>query len=90
MARKAHTKGGNGDIIFDYEKGTAKMYLRNTSTPEKIKHFEQELSFLSKICENPISHIVEVIKVNINAENINESYVEMKKYDGSLYDIQSP
>jgi len=89
MARKAHAKGGNGDIIFDYEKGTAKKYLRNTSAPEKITRFKRELSFLSSICKNPIPNIVEVIGVNINEQNISESYIEMKKYDGSLYDILS-
>jgi len=87
MARKADAKGGNGDVYFDCEKRTAKKYLRNVSTPEKIARFKQELIFLSKICENPIPNIVEVIAVNIDEDDIKKSYIEMKMYDGSLYDI---
>ena len=30
MARKADVKGGNGDVVFDTETGTARKYLRNS------------------------------------------------------------
>ena len=36
MARKADVKGGNGDVVFNAETGTARKYLRNTSTAEKV------------------------------------------------------
>lgn len=44
MARKADVKGGNGDVVFDTETGTARKYLRNTSTVEKVARFKRELA----------------------------------------------
>lgn len=87
MVRKADAKGGNGDIVFDNTMGTATKYLRNTSTSEKISRFKRELEVLLKIREESIPNIVEVIDVNIDEDNVRQSYVKMKKYDGSLYDI---
>lgn len=87
MARKADVKGGNGDVVFNAETGTARKYLRNTSTAEKVSRFKRELAVFQELCKNPVSNIVEVTDVHINEEKISESYVEMKKYDGSLYDI---
>ena len=87
MARKADVKGGNGDVVFNAETGTARKYLRNTSTVEKVSRFKRELAVFQELCKNPVPNIVEVTDVHINEEKISESYVEMKKYDGSLYDI---
>ena len=36
MARKADVKGGNGDVVFDAETGTARKYLR--ATPHKYQN----------------------------------------------------
>ena len=44
MARKVDVKGGNGDVVFDTETGTARKYLRNTSTVEKVARFKRELA----------------------------------------------
>ncbi len=87
MARKVDAKGGNGDVIFDLEKGTAKKYLRNTSSKDKVQRFEKELNLLDEISTLDIPNIVKVQNVFISDERIQESYVEMKKYDGSLYDL---
>lgn len=87
MARKVDAKGGNGDVIFDLEKGTAKKYLRNTSSKDKVQRFEKELTLLNEISTLDIPNIVKVQNVYISDERIQESYVEMKKYDGSLYDL---
>lgn len=87
MTRKADVKGGNGDVVFDLETGTARKYLRNTSSLEKIERFKRELSAFQELCKNPIPNVVEIIDVCIDKNNITESYIEMKKYDGSLYDI---
>lgn len=87
MARKADAKGGNGDVIFDLERGTAKKYLRNTSSADKVQRFERELKLLDGISVLEIPNIVKVQKVYISTEKITDSYVEMKKYDGSLYDL---
>lgn len=87
MVRKVDVKGGNGDIVFIPETGTARKYLRNTSTPEKIARFKRELGVFQELCKNPIPNVVEIMDVHIAESNIAESYVEMKKYDGSLYDI---
>lgn len=87
MARKADVKGGNGDVVFNAETGTARKYLRNTSTAEKVARFKRELTVFQKLCKNPIPNIVEVTDVHIDESNISESFIEMKKYDGSLYDI---
>lgn len=87
MARKADVKGGNGDVVFNAETGTARKYLRNTSTAEKVSRFKRELSVFQELCKSPIPNIVEITAVHIDDNNISESYVEMKKYDGSLYDI---
>ena len=87
MARKADVKGGNGDVVFNAETGTARKYLRNTSTAERVSRFKRELNVFQELCKNPIPNIVEITDVHIDEERISESYVEMKKYDGSLYDI---
>ena len=87
MARKADVKGGNGDVIFDLENGIARKYLRNTSSVDKVQRFEKELKLLKEISTLKISNIVQVQNVYISSEKIQDSYIEMKKYDGSLYDI---
>lgn len=87
MARKADVKGGNGDVIFDLENGTAKKYLRNTSSIDKVQRFEKELKLLNQIGILKIPNIVKVQNVYISSDKIQDSYIEMKKYDGSLYDI---
>lgn len=78
MARKADVKGGNGDVVFDTETGTARKYLRNTSTVEKVARFKRELAVFQELCKNPIPNVVEVTDVYINEDKIAESYVEMK------------
>ena len=87
MARKADVKGGNGDVIFDLENGIARKYLRNTSSVDKVQRFEKELKLLKEISTLKISNIVQVQNLYISSEKIQDSYIEMKKYDGSLYDI---
>lgn len=87
MVRKADVKGGNGDVVFDIDTGTARKYLRNTSSAEKISRFKQELAVFQELCKHPLPNIVEITNVHIDDNNITESYVEMKKYDGSLYNI---
>ena len=87
MARKVDVKGGNGDVVFDTKTGTARKYLRNTSTAEKVIRFKRELAVFQELCKNPIPNVVEVTDVYIDEDKVAESYVEMKKYDGSVYDI---
>ena len=41
MARKADVKGGNGDVVFDTETGTARKYLR-IRLPLKKSHASNE------------------------------------------------
>ena len=77
MARKADVKGGNGDVVFDAETGTARKYLRNTSTAEKVTRFKRELAVFQELCKNPIPNVVEVTDVYIDEDKIAESYVEM-------------
>ena len=84
LKKKVDVKGGNGDIIFN-EDGTATKYLRNKSSKEKIERFKKELSVLDLLSKKGIPNIVEIIE--INTDDIDNSYVKMKKYDGSLYDI---
>lgn len=86
MAKKPDAKGGNGDIIYT-STGTARKYLRNTSSPDKVLRFKRELEVLQEMCKNPISNIVEVVDVHWGESKSDPSYVEMKKYDGSLYQI---
>lgn len=86
MAKKPDAKGGNGDIIYT-DAGTARKYLRNTSSPDKVLRFKRELEVLQEICKNPIPNIVEVVDVHWGESKDDPSYVEMKKYDGSLYQI---
>ena len=76
MARKADVKGGNGDVVFDAETGTARKYLRNTSTAEKVTRFKRELAVFQELCKNPIPNVVEVTDVYIDEDKIAESYVE--------------
>lgn len=45
MARKADVKGGNGDVVFDTETGTARKYLRNTSTLKKSHASNENLLY---------------------------------------------
>ncbi len=87
MERKYDAKGGNGGIVYNREAGTIKKYLRNTSSKDKIPRFRRELEVFREICKNNIPNVVEVIDVYIDEKNFLESYVEMKMYEGSLYDI---
>ncbi len=87
MARKADVKGGNGDVVFNTDAGTARKYLRNTSTSEKVSRFNRELHVFRELCIKPIPNVVEIMDVHIDEEKVSESYIEMKKYDGSLYDV---
>ena len=87
MARKADAQGGNGNVYFDHEKGTARKYLRNTSSPDKALRFMQELDVLKEIESQSIPNIVKIENVFLDKDKIAESYIEMKKYDGSLYDL---
>ena len=84
--KKVDAKGGNGNIFFDTEEGTATKYLRNTSSKEKIERFKREQIVLSEIAMHQISNIVEILEVHID-ENINESFIKMKKYDGDLSNL---
>lgn len=87
MGKKPDKQGGNGDIIFIEETGTVRKYLRNTSSKDKIPRFKRELEIFQEICRNPLPNVVKVIDVHIDEIKFTNSYVEMVKYDGSLYDI---
>ena len=87
LSRKVDKKGGNGDVVFNYEANTARKYLRNTSSKEKIKRFSRELEVLRNVQSSPIPNVVQIINVNIDEKEISESYIEMKKYDGTLDDL---
>lgn len=87
MKNKVDIRGGNGDIIFDVESGTAKKYLRNNSSKEKLKRFERELQTFRLMQERNIPNIVTIIDVYIDETDISNSYIEMEKCDGCLYDI---
>ena len=87
MGKKPDKQGGNGDIIFIEETGTVRKYLRNTSSKDKIPRFQRELEIFQGICRNPLPNVVKVTDVHIDENRFTDSYVEMVKYDGSLYDI---
>lgn len=87
MANKLVIQGGNGNIEFNNEFGTARKYLRNTSSKDKIPRFKRELEVFQELCKTPVPNVVEVTDVYIDEDDFLKSYVEMKKYDGSLYDI---
>lgn len=87
MGKKPDKQGGNGDIIYIEETGTVRKYLRNTSSKDKIPRFKRELEIFQEICRNPLPNVVTVIDVHIDENRFTDSYVEMVKYDGSLYDI---
>lgn len=83
----ADAKGGNGDVFFDLENGTATKRLRNTSSPEKIQRFKKELDVLDNFRTIEIPNIVKVEYVHIDEKRIQDSYVIMKKYDGPLSEL---
>ncbi len=86
MARKADVKGGNGDVVFDTETGTARKYLRNTSTVEKVARFKRELAVFQELCKNPIPNVVEVTDVYIKAlEELLNTYPDFELIQ-KLYD----
>lgn len=86
MATITKEKGGNGDVFLDAESGTAKKKLRNTGK-EKIERFKRELAVLREISPEEIPNIVEVREVYIDENKVTDSYILMKKYDGSLYNL---
>ncbi|MBS3987300.1 MAG: protein kinase family protein [Erysipelothrix sp.] len=88
MNKKADRIGGNGDIFFT-DVGTAKKFLRNTSSIEKIQRFSKELNVVEELSKSKIPNIVEIVGVNIDNNNIKNSYIEMKRYDGSLSELLS-
>ena len=79
-------KGGNGDIHLDFEKGTATKYFRNISSQEKISRFTQELHVVKELSNKHLANLVEILEVKID-EKIKNSYIVMKLYDGTLYDL---
>ena len=87
MKRHRDVKGGNGDIFFDETEQTATKFFRNTSSKERIDRFKRELEIAQELHINNVPHIAEVLEVYIDEEVITNSYIKMKKYDGSLYDI---
>jgi Protein kinase domain. len=89
MKKKPDISGGNGNVFFDMENQTATKYLRNTSSIERIERFKLELMVLKELSTQPIPNIVEIVEVNIDETNITNSYITMKKYDGSLSDLFS-
>ena len=76
MARKADVKGGNGDVVFDTETGTARKYLRNTSTVEKVARFKRELAD-----DHPLKQIYEKRLNTINR------YVKRGTLDADLAEV---
>ena len=87
MGRKPDAKGGNGDIYFDSNTNTATKFLRNTSTKERRERFIQELRVLETLSKENIPNIVKVLEVHIDEDVPKESFIKMKKYDGSLQDL---
>ncbi|VYT61606.1 Serine/threonine-protein kinase PknK [Clostridium paraputrificum] len=89
MTKKPDVSGGNGNIFFDLENQTATKYLRNTSSKERIERFKQEQRVLKELSKKPVPNIVEILEVNIDENKITNSFIKMKKYDGSLSDLFS-
>ena len=87
MQNKPDAQGGNANVYFDDENNTATKYLRNTSSVVPIKRFVQEQQALKIISTYNIPNIVEVLDIYIDESNVTKSFIKMKKYDGSLYDL---
>lgn len=83
--KKYDIKGGNCNIKFDGD--VAIKYLRNTSSKDKIKRFKQELEIFQNLKNKSIPNLVEIHDIHINEEQLENSYLKMKKYNGSLYDL---
>ncbi len=88
MNKKPDEKGGNSNIYF-IEDTTAKKFLRNNSSKEKIDRFKLELEIMRFFKDNPIDGVVEVYDVFDDSNDIKKSYIEMKKYDGNINDLLS-
>ncbi|GAA2977134.1 protein kinase domain-containing protein [Finegoldia magna] len=86
MKVKPDKRGGNSDIYFT-EDLKARKYLRNTSSREKIKRFELELEIMGFFKDNHVDGIIDVYDVFVDSNDIKESYIEMKKYDGNINDL---
>lgn len=87
MSKKPDAQGGNANVFFDNENNTATKFLRNTSSQLPIKRFSQEQKALQVITSQNIPNIVEILEIYIDENNVTNSFIKMKKYDGSLYDL---
>ena len=87
MPNENTIRGGNCNIEIDPIKGVAIKRLRNTSSKEKVFRFKRELDVLQKLKQKQIPNIVDIYDVYIDENDIPKSYIEMKIYDGSLYDL---
>jgi len=87
MNKKRDAYGGNGDIYFSEDNLTATKCLRNRSSIEKINRYKREVEVMKGFSQNKIDNIVEVISVDFDEKNPENSKIIMKKYEGNLTDL---
>ncbi len=78
-------KGGNGDIILAEDTATKK--LRNTGKENNIKRFLNEVKVIKQLLADKDLNIVEILEVYEDLEHPTNSYIKMKRYDGTIEDL---
>ena len=85
MMNNIKIKGGNGDVILTED--TATKRLRNTGKENNIKRILNEVRIIKQLSDDKELNIVEILEVCEDIEHPINSYIKMKRYDGTVEDL---
>ena len=85
MMGEIKIKGGNGDVTLTED--TATKRLRNTSKENNIERFLNEVRVIKQLSDDKELNIVEILEVYEDLEHPINSYIKMKRYDGTIEDL---
>ena len=78
-------KGGNGNV--ELSEDIATKTLRNTGRENNIKRFLNEVRVIKQLSDDKELNIVEILEVCEDIEHPINSYIKMKRYDGTVEDL---
>ena len=78
-------KGGNGNV--ELSEDIATKTLRNTGRENNIKRFLNEVRVIKQLSDDKELNIVEILEVYEDLEHPTDSYIKMRRYDGTIEDL---
>ena len=85
MMGEIKIKGGNGDVTLTED--TATKRLRNTGKENNIERFLNEVRVIKQLSDDKELNIVEILEVYEDLEHPINSYIKMKRYDGTIENV---